>query len=387
MSGFQVTDFLSYLGFQRSDCSFTAGRQCYVRWVSEAFDLARFAEQFDAAFSKLTSARGDLEACGLFLDQPEGWGYFFGGHRGASRRDLGMTGDGHLGSSIQQLKASEDEIFAYKLTWLDTGHHKGWVFHHRPKHFPLSSELESVFKFFHLNEFTECPEFDFEACHWRSVAHVSRGDGFFDSNTEAVHRWFDAHATRFSPGVQKALGAQAEIEKSGLGFLPFASPAVRLSTDIERKTARPIPISTRSSVATPNFDVAISFAGTEREQAEQLATILKGAGISVFYDDFFPEFLWGKNLVDTFDEIFRKRARYCVIFISKEYKERLWTNHERQSAQARALTEKGKEYILPIKVDETELDGMPPTVGHVPISKGVSWIGEVLIKKVKGSKA
>ena len=103
----------------------------------------------------------------------------------------------------------------------------------------------------------------------------------------------------------------------------------------------------------------------------------------MFYDEFFPEYLWGKNLVDTFDEIFRKRSRYCVIFISKGYKDRVWTNHERQSAQARALNEKGNEYILPIKVDETELDGMPPTVGYVPIKKGIEKIGELLIKKLK----
>ena len=86
--------------------------------------------------------------------------------------------------------------------------------------------------------------------------------------------------------------------------------------------------------------------------------------------------------MDTFDEIFRKRSRYCVIFISKEYKERVWTNHERQSAQARALNEKGKEYILPIKVDDTELDGMPPTVGYVALKKGINKIGDLLIRKL-----
>jgi hypothetical protein len=61
----------------------------------------------------------------------------------------------------------------------------------------------------------------------------------------------------------------------------------------------------------------------------------------------------------------------------------MWTNHERQSPQARALTEKGKDYILPIKVDETELTGMPPTLGYMPLSRGISAIGEILIKKLK----
>lgn len=72
-----------------------------------------------------------------------------------------------------------------------------------------------------------------------------------------------------------------------------------------------------------------------------------------------------------------------MIFVSKEYAKRVWTNHERQSAQARALNEKGNEYILPIKVDDTELIGMPPTMGYVSLSKGIDSIADVLVKKLQ----
>ena len=40
----------------------------------------------------------------------------------------------------------------------------------------------------------------------------------------------------------------------------------------------------------------------------------------------------------------------------------MWTTHERQSAQARALEEKGAEYILPIQVEQIELPGLRPTI-------------------------
>ena len=110
---------------------------------------------------------------------------------------------------------------------------------------------------------------------------------------------------------------------------------------------------------------------------------MRGAGFSVFYDGFYPEQLWGKNLADYFDDVFRKRAKHCVIFVSKEYKESNWTDHERRSAQARALSEKGGEYLLPIKVDDTELEGMAPTIGYVPISKGIDEIAKLLIKKLQ----
>jgi hypothetical protein len=75
-----------------------------------------------------------------------------------------------------------------------------------------------------------------------------------------------------------------------------------------------------------------------------------------------------------------------VIFISKEYRDRKWTIQEARSAQARALEEKGKEYILPIRVDDAELDGMLPTLGYT-IQMGVGEIGDLLIKKLRASAA
>ena len=133
-----------------------------------------------------------------------------------------------------------------------------------------------------------------------------------------------------------------------------------------------------------NFDVAISFAGTERELAEKLAERLRAAGIAVFYDNFYPEHLWGKNLTAFLDEIYRKRAKFCVVFVSAEYKDRKWTNHELKSAQAKALEQKGVEYILPVQVDDTELDGLPTNIGYVGISIGIDNITDLLIKKLRG---
>jgi hypothetical protein len=113
--------------------------------------------------------------------------------------------------------------------------------------------------------------------------------------------------------------------------------------------------------------------------------MLRDAGYAVFYDNFYPEQLWGKNLVAFFDEIFRKRARFCVMFVSEEYRDRKWTIHEARSAQARALEEKGNEYILPIRVDDIELEGLLPTIGYVPINAGIDRIGDMLVKKLQAT--
>jgi hypothetical protein len=114
-----------------------------------------------------------------------------------------------------------------------------------------------------------------------------------------------------------------------------------------------------------------------------MAEKLRDAGFAVFYDNFYPEQLWGKNLTAFLDEVYRKKARFCVILVSKDYKEREWTNHELRSAQARALQEKGNDYILPIRVDATDLDGLPPNVGYVSIDLGAEEIARLLIRKLQ----
>ena len=51
------------------------------------------------------------------------------------------------------------------------------------------------------------------------------------------------------------------------------------------------------------YDVALSFAGEDRFYVDQVATILKEQGVSVFYDEFEEVDLWGKDLALHFDYI------------------------------------------------------------------------------------
>jgi len=147
--------------------------------------------------------------------------------------------------------------------------------------------------------------------------------------------------------------------------------------------AKPFLESIRAEEAPLEYDVAISFAGTERDAAEALATIVRDAGGSVFYDAFYPEQLWGKDLTVFFDDIYRKKSRYAVVFVSAEYANRKWPVQELRSALARAVEEKGREYILPIKVDDTELPGMPPTLGYLSLAEyGIDRIADILLKKL-----
>ena len=111
------------------------------------------------------------------------------------------------------------------------------------------------------------------------------------------------------------------------------------------------------------YDVALSFAGEDRKYVEAVADELRAAGVKVFYDHFEQATLWGKDLYSHLDHVYRESSYYCVIFVSRYYREKVWTNHERSSAQARALQD-NREYVLPVRFDDTELPGLLPTIGY-----------------------
>jgi hypothetical protein len=130
------------------------------------------------------------------------------------------------------------------------------------------------------------------------------------------------------------------------------------------------------------YDVVFSFAGEQRDYVEKTKNALLKRGIRVFYDrDETPE-LWGKDLYQHLSEIYRKKARYCVVFLSRDYADKLWTKHELKIIQARAFQE-SREYILPARFDDTEIPGLLPTIGYVDLRQlGPEDLADLLAKKI-----
>jgi hypothetical protein len=112
------------------------------------------------------------------------------------------------------------------------------------------------------------------------------------------------------------------------------------------------------------FDVALSFAGEDRKYVAEVAETLSQMDIKVFYDKYETISLWGKNLYEHLQEIYYSKSRYVVMFLSENYAKKLWTNHERKSAQAKAF-ESHQEYILPARFDNTEIPGILPTIAYI----------------------
>jgi hypothetical protein len=162
----------------------------------------------------------------------------------------------------------------------------------------------------------------------------------------------------------------------------IAIESVDQMIDFTQPQATSVPV-TPANELTTIYDVALSFAGEDREYVEQVAEILKKRHIRVFYDRFEEIHLWGKDLYVHLDTVYRLKARYCVMFISKHYASKLWTNHERKSAQARAFQE-NKEYLLPARFDNTDIPGVRPTVGYVDLRiTSPSQLAEKIIAKLE----
>ncbi len=131
-----------------------------------------------------------------------------------------------------------------------------------------------------------------------------------------------------------------------------------------------------------SYDVVFSFAGENRAYVEEAADYLRAKGVKIFYDLYEEASLWGKNLAEHFDVVYRRSGRYCVVFISAAYKKKMWTRHERRSALSRAVTERA-EYILPARFDDTDISGIPPAVGHISLAeKSPTEFAKVVLKKL-----
>jgi hypothetical protein len=127
----------------------------------------------------------------------------------------------------------------------------------------------------------------------------------------------------------------------------------------------------------------LSFAGEDRQYVKRVADYLRRKGVKTFYDQYEEANLWGKDLVEHFQLVYRRSGQYCVIFISKHYVNKMWTKPERQAALSRALKEKG-EYILPARFDETEVPGISPTTHYIRlVGKSPAKFGQLILEKLR----
>jgi hypothetical protein len=133
-----------------------------------------------------------------------------------------------------------------------------------------------------------------------------------------------------------------------------------------------------------DFEVALSFAGEDREYVRDVRDRLVEHGRRVFYDEDHLAEMWGADLPEYFDEVYRVKARYVVVFVSRHYVDKAWPRQEKRSALARALDEKGP-YVLPVHLDDTSVPGLPKSLGYIDARRtGLDALVELILAKLDG---
>jgi diguanylate cyclase (GGDEF)-like protein len=136
-----------------------------------------------------------------------------------------------------------------------------------------------------------------------------------------------------------------------------------------------------------DYDVAFSFAGEDRMYVAEVANHVRQMGLNVFFDAFEKERLWGKDLYQHFADIYQKKARFCVVFISQHYARKHWTKHELRCIQAKQFTTNA-DYLLPARFDDTEIPGIPETLGYTSLSDiSPKEFAALIHSKIEGSRA
>lgn len=129
------------------------------------------------------------------------------------------------------------------------------------------------------------------------------------------------------------------------------------------------------------YDVCLSFAEEDREYVDEVNLHLKDLGVVSFHDD--KVTVWGEDLTAYLDRVYRKDSRFCVMFISRHYARGMWAVHQRRSALARGVTDPEKPYVLPARFDDTEVDGLLPTVGYIDLrTLSPRKLAEMIAEKV-----
>lgn len=97
-----------------------------------------------------------------------------------------------------------------------------------------------------------------------------------------------------------------------------------------------------------NYDVALSFAGSDREFAEILFQLLTEQEISTFYDKNEQHRIIASNVEEYLAPIYQSEANLIIVFIGNDYPKRIWTQFESRQFKDRF----GEGSVIPVWFNE-----------------------------------
>lgn len=116
------------------------------------------------------------------------------------------------------------------------------------------------------------------------------------------------------------------------------------------------------------YEVALSFAGEQREYVREVNNALKALGVKTFYDNDHLVDLWGKNHTEELPRIFAQDSHVVVMFISEQYVDKQWPRHEHRAILTEQ-TQRNGAYLLPVRFDDTPVPGLNPAWHYLRAEK------------------
>lgn len=104
------------------------------------------------------------------------------------------------------------------------------------------------------------------------------------------------------------------------------------------------------------YDIGFSFAGEARRLVELVNAEMKAEDIVTFYDFDQQAILLAMDLQDVLGKVYGESCRYYIVFLDKNYREKVWTRFEKD-----VMTNgRRNDHIVPIVIDD---EGASGTVG------------------------
>lgn len=134
------------------------------------------------------------------------------------------------------------------------------------------------------------------------------------------------------------------------------------------------------------YDFALSFAGSDRDVAEEIFKKMSDEEVSIFYDKNEQHRILAENVEEYLGPIYRSEAQFVVILLGPDYPKKIWTKFESQQFKDRF----GEGSVIPIWFDNSPIGlfDASANVGGIEFKRKedfeaqVSYIVEVLLRKL-----
>lgn len=106
------------------------------------------------------------------------------------------------------------------------------------------------------------------------------------------------------------------------------------------------------------FDIAISFAGENRELARHIADQIQMLDCAVFFDELYEANYLGTAWRKQFEDIFKNRSRVVVCVLDVHHADKIWPTFERECFTPRVAD----GAVIPIFLDNSVFPGIPADI-------------------------